>query len=105
LLDGIQGVRRDLEKNRRAPHQDARLAPSVIGEFFGTRQTWDGIRAFDYLLTRPEVNGGQIMVTGNSGGGTITSWMCALEPRLAARYPRTYRHRQEGTSPDGAAAT
>ncbi len=62
----------------------------LVGEFFGTWQAWDGIRALDYLVTRPEVNGEQIMVTGNSGGGTITAWMCALEPRLAAAAPSCF---------------
>ena len=62
----------------------------LVGEFFGTWQAWDGIRALDYLLTRPEVNPQQVMVTGNSGGGTITTWMCALEPRFASAAPSCF---------------
>jgi len=54
----------------------------LVGEFFGTWQAWDAIRALDYLLTRPEVDGERIMITGNSGGGTIATWCCALEPRF-----------------------
>ena len=62
----------------------------LVGEFFGTWQAWDAIRAFDYLLTRPEVDGRRIMVTGNSGGGTITSWCCALEPRFIGAAPSCF---------------
>jgi len=62
----------------------------LVGEFFGTWQAWDGIRALDYLLTRKEVDGNRILVTGNSGGGTITSWLCALEPRFAAAAPSCF---------------
>src|ERR1041384_6648366 len=40
----------------------------LIGEFFGAWRAWDGIRALDYLLTRPEVDPKQGGVTGNSGG-------------------------------------
>jgi hypothetical protein len=75
----------------------------LVGEVFGTWQAWDGIRALDYLLTRPEVNPQQVMVTGNSGGGTITTWMCALEPRLAAAAPscfiNTFRRMFESEQP------
>jgi len=62
----------------------------LVGEFFGTWQAWDAIRAFDYLQTRPEVDGQRIMITGNSGGGTITAWCCALEPRFLAAAPSCF---------------
>jgi pimeloyl-ACP methyl ester carboxylesterase len=75
----------------------------LVGEVFGTWQAWDGIRAFDYLLTRPEVDPKRVMVTGNSGGGTITTWMCALEPRLAGAAPscfiNTFRRMFESEQP------
>ena len=45
---------------------------------------WDGIRGFDYLLTRPEVDGRRIGVAGNSGGGTQSAFLGICEPRLAA---------------------
>lgn len=51
---------------------------------------WDGIRAFDYLLTRPDVDPKRIAVAGNSGGGTQSSYLAALEPRLAAAAPSCY---------------
>jgi cephalosporin-C deacetylase-like acetyl esterase len=51
---------------------------------------WDGIRAFDYLLTRADVDPKRIAVAGNSGGGTQSAYLAALEPRLAAAAPSCY---------------
>ncbi|MFC1558405.1 alpha/beta hydrolase family protein [candidate division KSB1 bacterium] len=48
---------------------------------------WDGIRAVDYLLTREEVDPGNIGATGLSGGGTVTSYLCAFEDRIKAYAP------------------
>lgn len=52
------------------------------GEFFGSWRAWDAMRALDYLCTRPEVDSGRISMTGNSGGGTMTLWMWALDKRI-----------------------
>ncbi|HET7694239.1 MAG TPA: acetylxylan esterase [Vicinamibacterales bacterium] len=50
----------------------------------------DGIRAFDYLLTRPEVDPARIAVAGNSGGGTQAAYLAVLDPRLAAAVVSCY---------------
>src|SRR4051812_6874149 len=62
------------------------LTGTTVARYF----IWDGIRAFDYLLTRPDVDPKRIAVTGNSGGGTQSSYMAAFEPRLAAAAPSCY---------------
>lgn len=59
----------------------------LVGDFFGTWRAWDGIRALDYLLTRPEVDPNHVGITGNSGGGTMTMWLCGLEPRWTMAAP------------------
>lgn len=43
---------------------------------------WDGMRAIDYLLTRPEVDGSRIGCAGHSGGGTMTMFISALDDRI-----------------------
>ena len=62
----------------------------LVGEWFGAWRAWDGIRALDYLLTRPEVDPSHIGLTGNSGGGTMTTWMWALEPRFTMAAPSCF---------------
>ncbi|MBP7141564.1 MAG: acetylxylan esterase [Opitutaceae bacterium] len=51
---------------------------------------WDGIRALDYLLTRGDVDPARIGVAGNSGGGTMTCYLAAFEPRIAVAAPSCY---------------
>ena len=45
-------------------------------------EIWDGLRAFDYLLTLPEVDADRINITGTSGGGFQAMHIAALEPRI-----------------------
>ena len=45
-------------------------------------EIWDGLRAFDYLLTRPEVDRERISITGTSGGGFQAIHIAALEPQI-----------------------
>ena len=75
----------------------------LVGEFFGSWRSWDGIRALDYLLTRPEVDPKHIGVTGNSGGGTMTTWLCGVERRWTMGAPScfvtTFRRNTENELP------
>ncbi len=48
---------------------------------------FDCMRAVDYLLTRPEVDGERIGFMGASGGGMQTTWAATLDERIAVACP------------------
>ncbi|PYV44429.1 MAG: hypothetical protein DMG06_06535, partial [Acidobacteria bacterium] len=54
----------------------------LIGEDLTNYRIWDGMRAIDYLLTRPEVDSQRIGCCGQSGGGTLTLFISALDERV-----------------------
>jgi hypothetical protein len=53
-------------------------------------EIWDGMRALDYLLTRPDVDGGKISITGTSGGGFQAALLGALDDRIKVIIPSCY---------------
>jgi dienelactone hydrolase len=53
-------------------------------------EVWDGIRAVDYLLTRPEVDGKRLSITGTSGGGFQSTWIGALDERIGVVAPSCF---------------
>lgn len=63
-------------------HSQAGRPMLLFGSTFAQYRAWDAIRALDYLLSRPEVDPNKIGLTGQSGGATMTMYLCALEPRV-----------------------
>jgi cephalosporin-C deacetylase-like acetyl esterase len=65
-------------------HGEAGLQPALIGDALARTFAWDGIRAVDYLQSRPEIDPDRIGAFGCSGGGTMTALLGALDPRVHA---------------------
>src|SRR3954451_15556184 len=65
-------------------HEYAGRRLVLLGANFGLFRAWDGIRGIDYLVTRPEVDPERIGCCGQSGGGTLTQFLAALDSRIRA---------------------
>lgn len=62
----------------------------LIGKNTATYRIWDAIRCLDYLESRPDVNKDRLGMTGCSGGGTLTSYVMAIDPRVYCAAPACY---------------
>lgn len=71
-------------------HSMVGVGALLIGRSTGSYRIWDGIRALDYLESRPEVDPKKLGCTGNSGGGTLTAYLMALDERIACAAPSCY---------------
>ncbi|MHC5543041.1 alpha/beta hydrolase family protein, partial [Singulisphaera rosea] len=56
----------------------------LLGSNLARYRIRDGMRAIDYLASLPEVDASKIGCVGNSGGGTLTAYITALDSRVAA---------------------
>lgn len=100
----------DLNKERTAfddaphvkvPHPNVRLmcttehtmtgiSSALIGSNVAQFRIWDGMRVIDYLQSRKDILADKIGCTGNSGGGTETAYLMALDDRILAAAPGCY---------------
>ncbi len=66
------------------------VGSTLVGRSTARYRIWDAMRAIDYLQSRPEVDAKRIGMTGCSGGGTLTSYVMALDDRIACAAPACY---------------
>ena len=71
-------------------HNMTGVGAALLGRNTASYRIWDGMRAIDYLASRPEVDPNRIGCTGISGGGTMTSYLMALDDRVQAAAPGCY---------------
>ncbi len=56
----------------------------LLGDTSSRMQVWDAVRSLDYLAAHPMVDPKRLASTGQSGGGTLTMLLSAVDDRLAA---------------------
>jgi cephalosporin-C deacetylase-like acetyl esterase len=62
----------------------------LIGQGLARYFIWDAMRSLDYLASRPDVDPSRIGAAGCSGGGALTTFIAALDPRIKAAVPACY---------------
>ena len=71
-------------------HSQAALADDLTGEHIARYFVWDAMRAIDYLSARKDIDAQHIGAFGCSGGGTVTAYLAALDPRVKAAASACY---------------
>ncbi len=59
----------------------------LVGRNTASYRVWDGIRSLDYLCRRDDIDARRLGCTGNSGGGTLTEYLMALDDRILCAAP------------------
>jgi cephalosporin-C deacetylase-like acetyl esterase len=88
------GARRDAAAREKGPAayscQPAATAALLFGQAMIAWRAWDGMRAIDYLATRPEVDVARVATLGASGGGTTSLFTAALDDRVKVAVVSAY---------------
>lgn len=71
-------------------HTQVGIGAILLGWNTAQFEIWDGMRGIDYLQSRPDIDKTKIGCFGNSGGGTQTSYLMALDERIVAAAPSCY---------------
>ena len=71
-------------------HTTIGLSSMLLGSNVAQYRIWDGMRAIDYLQSRKDILADKIGCAGNSGGGTLTAYLMALDDRIVAAAPTCY---------------
>ncbi len=77
-------------KGSTTEHTLTGIGALLVGRETASYRVWDGIRSLDYLASLPEIDPKRLGCTGNSGGGTMTAYLMALDDRIVAAAPSCY---------------
>lgn len=88
------GARRDAITARKGlgtnACQPAAGGALLVGETMIGWRVWDVMRTLDYIGSRPDLDANRVGLMGISGGGTVTVFGAALEPRVKAAFVSGY---------------
>ena len=62
----------------------------LVGWNYARFRIWDAVRAIDYVESRPDLDCSRLGVMGTSGGGTMSAYLQAFDPRVKVAFPNCY---------------
>ena len=62
----------------------------LVGWNFARFRIWDAVRAIDYVESRSDLDCSKLGIMGTSGGGTMSAYMQAFDPRIKVAFPNCY---------------
>ena len=62
----------------------------LVGWNFARFRIWDAVRAIDDVKSRTDLDGSKIGIMGTSGGGTMSAYLQAFDPRIKVAFPNCY---------------
>ena len=62
----------------------------LVGWNYARFRIWDAVRAIDYVESRADVDCSKLGIMGTSGGGTMSAYMQAFDPRIKVAFPNCY---------------
>lgn len=90
-------LREDIEQD--ATHSCVRMQMHALlfGRTLIGERVWDVGKLIEYAATRPEVDIRKVVISGNSGGGTVSLFAAACDERIAVAVPSAYFCTFEGS--------
>lgn len=68
--------------SRAHDHENVIRRADQAGRLIMGKMVFDSMRAIDFISSRPEVDADNLGIAGNSLGGSVATWLVALEPRI-----------------------
>ncbi len=82
--------KKDIEADRNNSCRTMQMHALLFGRTLIGERVHDITRLIDYAETRSEIDHNQVIITGNSGGGTTSLFAAAVETRIRIAIPSCY---------------
>ncbi len=91
-MRGFANLRRqeEIETDQTSSCRTLQLHALLFGRTLIGERVWDIGRLIDYAMTREEIDPERIIITGNSGGGTVSLFAAACDERISIAIPASY---------------
>ncbi len=82
--------REDIEAGEDSSCWPLSMRALLVGRTLLGERVWDVQRLLDWALQRDDIDAGRVVLTGNSGGGTVTLFVSAVDERVRVCVPACY---------------